>query len=210
MTVEAREYFSPGENVFFLIRNPASDVDVKIYLYNERKFLTKDNNGNFIKVNTPTTFSISRTNFISNGTENFYILTIPRRLLRPYEILNANFSDNTTTKELIVFYGQNFTLPGLVRVYGNLYDARGNPLSGETISFQVLNPTTYFDNSPSTMISTSTSTNELGYFSIELNRTYNYLVVLPRLNYSKFIKLSSLPQNVNEVELVFSDVEALC
>lgn len=59
-------------------------------------------------------------------------------------------------------------------------------------------------------MSASTTTDENGYFSILLNKNYNYVVVVPELNYRKVVKLSELPNNVTSVELVFGEVSNLC
>lgn len=97
------------------------------------------------------------------------------------------------------------TQPSLVTVYGSVFDAYGNPVIGESVTFTVLNSATYFDNAPTTTLNATAQTDRQGRFELQLNRAYNYVFSISRLNYTKMVRLSSLPANVSAVELVVGE-----
>ena len=207
--IEAREYYNLGENLSFSLRNVTTDVVLTVFLLRDRKYVAKIGS-EWQRYDSLTTTTLLLTNSLSLGTENYFLVEIPKTMFNSGEFVYIKADYNSQTFEKTVFYGMSLASPSLVTVYGTLFDALGQPMVGETISFQVLNPVTYFDNSPATSIQASTTTNSNGYFSISLNRRYDYLVVLPRLNYSKYIKLSQIPNTQTSVELVFENLASYC
>lgn len=90
----------------------------------------------------------------------------------------------------------------MITLYGFLYDTQGNPLANKVVTFSVLNSATYFDNSPVTRLNAYTITDNNGKFTITLNRNYDYVLSLNEFNYTKVIKVSEIPDNVQEIEVV--------
>lgn len=208
MNVIVRENYNLGENLFFVVYHE-TDVTLTVQSLSPIKYFYISNNA-WQSSNTYNTTTLSITDSVQDGTSYFRLVEIPKTLLPKNTIYKITVSNNTDSVTKYTFYGQRFLSPPLVNIYGNLYDALGRPISGHSIVFSVLNPVGYFDNNPVTAITASVSTDENGYFSINLNRRYDYVVTVPELNYRKIIKLSQLPNNVNSFELVFEEVGSIC
>lgn len=88
-----------------------------------------------------------------------------------------------------------------VQVYGFLRDAYGEFIKNVPVTFTVMNSSVYFDNSPTTMVYATTLTDSQGKFTINLNRNYDYVLNIEKLNYVKVIKLSTLPATATVVEV---------
>ncbi|BAK53851.1 hypothetical protein TMA_163 [Thermus phage TMA] len=209
MEIIAKEYYKLGENLLFVIRGFTNDVSLTIRTIKSGKYIFRNTFGwTTADTQTPTTFLFSDA-LDDNGTK-YFIIEIPKESLLKNDIYKLFVDDGNTQTEKFIFVGDSFTSPPKINVYGNLYDALGRPVSSTTLTFSVLNPVGYFDNSPITSMNASTTTDENGYFSILLNKNYNYVVVVPELNYRKVVKLSELPDSVTSVELVFGEVSNLC
>lgn len=209
MEIVAKEYYRLGENLLFIIRGFSNDITLTIQTIKAQKYIFKNINGWTIS-NTQTSTTLSFADALDDSGTKYFIIEIPKESLVKNDIYKIFVDDSNVQVERFVFVGDSFTSPPKINVYGNLYDALGRPVSFATLTFSVLNPVGYFDNSPITSMSASTTTDENGYFSILLNKNYNYVVVVPELNYRKVVKLSELPNNVTSVELVFGEVNNLC
>lgn len=209
MEIVAKEYYKLGENLLFIIRGFSNDITLTIQTIKAQKYIFKNINGWTIS-NTQTSTTLSFANALDDNGTKYFIIEIPKESLVKNDIYKIFVDDSNVQVERFVFVGDSFTSPPKINVYGNLYDALGRPVSFATLTFSVLNPAGYFDNSPITSMSASITTDENGYFSILLNKNYNYVVVVPELNYRKIVKLSELPNNVTSVELVFGEVNNLC
>lgn len=209
MEILAKDYYKVGENLLFLIRNVSQDTSLTIKTIREQKYIVKTTSGWTILNSLSSTTLLFAEALDDNGIK-YFLIEVPKNSLVKNDIYKISVDDGTTQTEKFVFLGESFSVPQKINVYGNLYDALARPVSYATITFNVLNPVGYFDNSPITSMSASTTTDENGYFSILLNRNYNYVVVVPELNYRKIIKLSEIPSSVSSVELIFGEVNNLC
>ncbi|AZU97798.1 hypothetical protein PGDDIFCJ_00171 [Thermus phage YS40_Isch] len=209
MEIIAKEHYKLGENLLFVIRGFTNDVTLTIQTIKSGKYIFNNSSSWETSDTVASTTLLFSDSLDDNGTK-YFIIEIPKESLLKNDIYKLFVDDSNTQAEKFVFVGDSFTSPPKINVYGNLYDALGRPVSFATLTFSVLNPVGYFDNSPITSMSASTTTDENGYFSILLNKNYNYVVVVPELNYRKVVKLSELPNNVTSVELVFGEVSNLC
>ncbi len=210
MEIIAREHYRLGENLFFLITHQ-TDVVLEIKSLSPIKYIYfNTTNQSWTTSNTVNTTSITTASSTLEDGIYYRQIEIPSRVIPKNTLLRLKLSDATNTYTAYVFYGERYSLPNMVTIYGTFFDALGNPLAGHSLVFTVLNPVGYFDNNPLTSMTASTSTDSNGYFSINLNRLYDYVVTIPELNYRKVIKVSQLPDSVNSFELVLGEVNNIC
>lgn len=219
MTFESYGRFDIGELVrLSAISNVNSNFIFTVYSLAQGKYL--NNTGAF--VSSAYNFSASKVslngNYIYTYQVNTTTFTQAEKLLitvynnGPTTTTTTTSTTSTTTTTtspyptlvttLIVSVGRVFaSTPTKITAYGTVYDAYGLPIKGESVSFTVLNSATYYDNSPTTAISAYTQTDSSGYFSIDLNRRYDYVLSISRVNYTKVVKFSTVPANVSVVEI---------
>lgn len=208
ISIFSKQEFISGEKISFVIK---TDLAFSFTVY----CLT---NGNYYVYNftnaTWTTTTTATSNVVSNITTyplvngfRYVSFVIPTALIpKPSTFLIYGQDTDTpaNTFEKSIFYGLNVpTSANTLNVYGTLFDAYGNPVAGESIVFSVLNDTTYFDNSRYTAFNAYTQTDEQGFFSINLNRTYDYALSIPRLGFTKVLKISDVSLTINSVEVNF-------
>jgi hypothetical protein len=209
-----KEYFKFGEKLTFLARkNNTNDLTLTIFIYTNNLYVYF----NLIQNKWSTSSSPNSTTYQHSVFLNdfevgkfYYIVEIPSSVLPKPSILDIKISDGISEDSKFIHYGNYFVNPSLVKIYGNIYDALGNPLSDKVLSFTVANTLTYTDNSPYSSMTTSTITDSSGYFEINLNRSYDYIASVPELNFSKLVKVSNIPANTNAAELIFSSTDRLC
>jgi hypothetical protein len=219
MTFESYGRFDIGELVrLSAISNVNSNFIFTVYSLAQGKYL--NNTGAF--VSSAYNFSASKVplngNYIYTYQVNTTTFTQAEKLLitvynnGPTTTTTTTSTTSTTTTTtspyptlvttLLISVGRVFaSTPTKITAYGTVYDAYGLPIKGESVSFTVLNSATYYDNSPTTAISAYTQTDSSGYFSIDLNRRYDYVLSISRVNYTKVVKFSTVPANVSVVEI---------
>lgn len=222
MIFESYGRFDFGELVkLTAISNVNSNFVFTVYSLSQGKYL--NNGGSFS--NTAYNFSASKVTLNSSGnyayTYQINTSTFTQAEKLVVSVYNNGPSATTTTSttttstttsttspypilvtQIIVNVGKTFaSTPSKIVAYGTVYDAYGMPIRGESVSFTVVNAGTYYDNSPTTAINATTQTDVNGYFSIELNRRYDYVLSITRVNYTKVVKFSTLPAGVSVVEI---------
>ncbi|MEM3368573.1 MAG: hypothetical protein QXP88_00545 [Thermoproteota archaeon] len=208
INIITKQNFISGEALQFTIKTDLL-FSFSVFCINTQKYYTF----NFTN-NTWTTSATASTNTVTslsaypvlNGFR-YAVFTIPTSLIpKPssFVIFGSDTDTTPNTDEEIVFYGLNIpTNANTVNVYGTLFDAYGNPVVGESLVFSVLNQTTYFDNSQYTSFNAYTQTDNQGFFSLNLNRGYDYVLSIPRLGFSKLLKLTQVPATNSSVEVDF-------
>jgi len=210
ISLYSKESFLNGEDLFFVAKTDTNTtLKALIYSINRDKYVVYDFNDNaWVESASPsfTTYS-NASSYRDEDTERFLVVRVPKTLFSKPDFVKIrveNSSDSNDFQEKIVVYGEALPLEAeKINVYGQLFDAYGNPLVGESVVFSVVNETTYYDNSLYSSMNAFTSTDVNGRFSIYLNRRYNYVLTLPRLAYSKLLKIKDVPSNVSAVEVSF-------
>jgi hypothetical protein len=211
--IYSRESFLNGEDLFFVAQTDTNTtLKVLVYSINRDKYVVYDfTDSVWTESSSPsfTTYS-NASSYRDEGTERFLIVRVPKIFFSKPDFVKIrveNSSDPTDFQEKILIYGEALPLEAeKINVYGQIFDAYGNPLVGESVVFSVVNETTYYDNSLYSSMNAFTSTDANGRFSIYLNRRYNYVLTLPRLAYSKLLKIKEVPSSVNAVEVSFDSV----
>lgn len=110
----------------------------------------------------------------------------------------------TETNDFLVTVGDNYAnQPSLIHLYGYVYDAYGTPVSGEAIVLTVLNTgNMYFDNSATTSWTATAITDRMGRYDLYINRQYDYILSIHRLNYTKKIQVTTVPTTVTDVQVL--------
>jgi uncharacterized GH25 family protein len=211
ISLYSKESFLNGEDLFFVAKTDTNTtLNVLIYSINRDKYVVYDFSNNVWTESTSPSFTTYSTtsSYKDEGTERFLIVRAPKTFFSKPDFVKIkveNTSDSTDFQEKIIIYGEALPLEAeKINVYGQLFDAYGNPLVGESVVFSVVNETTYYDNSLYSSMNAFTSTDANGRFSIYLNRRYNYVLTLPRLAYSKLLKIKDVPSSVNAVEVSFN------
>jgi len=210
ISLYSKESFLNGEDLFFIAKtNTSTTLKVLVYSINRDKYIYYDFDDEIWKESASTSFTeySNASSYMDEGTERFLIVRVPKRFFSKPDFVKIrveNTSDTLDFQEKIVIYGEALPLEAeKINVYGQLFDAYGNPLVGESVVFSVVNETTYYDNSLYSSMNAFTSTDANGRFSIYLNRRYNYVLTLPRLSYSKLLKIKDVPSSVGAVEVSF-------
>lgn len=199
----AREY-KLGTNARFLL--PVDDVtqtyQYSVYALNAGKYLDADFKYSDTIVQIPastyTTFPNTSGDYLQLDVSTYY-LTQPDFLSVHVE----NTTDPNDTVEFILQAGAFVALAAdTINLYGYLYDTYGEPIAHEPITFTVLNSASYFDNAAITRINATTLTDKEGRFEININRRYDYVMSISRLNYTKVLKLSEVPDSVTSLEVL--------
>lgn len=157
--------------------------------------------------NTPVVFTVTKTpGFLITGSFLYKFLFNTSKLQNSDTLLIQinNPVNPTESYTRFVQVGKQFVnTPNTVHVYGYVYDAYGNPVVGEAISFTVLNVgNMYFDNAATTAWTATAITDKFGRYDLYLNRQYDYVMAIERLNYTKKVALTTVPANVTEVEVL--------
>ena len=138
--------------------------------------------GNYLQV-TVSTYYLTRPDFLSIHVENA--------------------ADNTDTNEFLIQAGDFVALAAdTINLYGYLYNTYGEPIAHEPITFTVLNSASYFDNAAITRLNATALTDHQGRFEISVNRRYDYVMSISRLNYTKILKISGVPDTVTSLEVL--------
>jgi hypothetical protein len=210
ISLHSKESFLNGEDLFFVAKTDNSTtLKVLIYSINRDKYVVYNFTDNAWAENSSLSFTTysNASSYRDEGTERFLIVRVPKTFFSKPDFVKIrveNSLDSTDFQEKIVTYGEALPLEAeKINVYGQLFDAYGNPLAGESVVFSVVNETTYYDNSLYSSMNAFTSTDVNGRFSIYLNRRYNYVLTLPRLAYSKLLKIKDVPLSVSAVEVSF-------
>jgi len=198
--LEFKNVLNYGENVFITaLAIDSDDYEFSIYSTTLGKYLTLTTPFSSI---TETFFNSTKTPYKTSYLQRFQF---PLSRLQKADTLIGYIRNKTDLLENYTFtiqYGTSgIILPSLVNIYGYLYDAYGVPVNGESITFTVLNSASYFDNAPATMLNATTQTDRDGKFSLSINRSYDYVLSISRLNFTKLVKLSSLPAGIETVEV---------
>jgi len=214
LSLFVKESFKLGEKLTFLIKKDStSDVNIVIFTYPNNLYIYYDTTQNKWKSSaslqtTTYTHSVFLNDFESNTF--YYLVQIPSFVIPKPSFITIKVTDGMLEDQKTVSYGTYFTEPSLITVYGTLYDALGKAMRDKAVSFTVANTLTYTDNSPYSSMTAYTTTDENGYFEINLNRRYDYIASIPELNFSKLVKISNVPKDTNAVELIFSSTDKLC
>ncbi len=207
----SKESFLNGEDLFFVAKTDINTtLKVLVYSINRDKYVVYDFDDSVWTESTSPSFTeySNTSSYRDEGTERFLIVRVPKTFFSKPDFVKIkveNSSDPNDFQEKIVIYGEALPLEAeKINVYGQLFDAYGNPLVGESVVFSVVNETTYYDNSLYSSMNAFTSTDNNGRFSIYLNRRYNYVLTLPRLAYSKLLKIKEVPSSVSAVEVSFA------
>lgn len=216
MRVLVNERYTLGEDIFISFSHMAGNLRIVIYDLRNQRYLHRNASGNWIFSNTYQYTDINSNDFTSVqtalGPVNVYNIRIPRTALAKntrYLVQGVDISNGDNDTKYFL-YGEILQEPSLITVYGILRDATGNPLINLTITFSVVNPVSYFDNSLTSKITATATTNENGLFSINLNRQYNYIMTVPGLDFMKLIKISEVPNTVTAVEIIPEAIENIC
>ena len=210
INIYSKEYFLNGEDLFFVAKTDTSTtLKVLVYSINRDKYVYYDFDDEIWKESSAQSFTEypNLSHYRDEGAERFLIVRVPKRFFSKPDFVKVkveNSSDADDFQEKIFVYGEALPLEvEKINVYGQIFDAYGNPLVGESVVFSVVNETTYYDNSLYSSMNAFTSTDTNGRFSIYLNRRYNYVLTLPRLSYSKLLKIKDVPLSVSAVEVSF-------
>jgi hypothetical protein len=210
ISLYSKESFLNGEDLFFVAQTDTSTtLKILVYSINRDKYVVYDFTDNtWTESSSPSFTTYSNASFYRDeGTERFLVVRVPKTFFSKPDFVKIrveNSSDSDDFQEKILIYGEALPLEAeKINVYGQLFDAYGNPLVGESVVFSVVNETTYYDNSLYSSMNAFTSTDNNGRFSIYLNRRYNYVLTLPRLAYSKLLKIKEVPSGVSAVEVSF-------
>lgn len=208
INIISKQEFVSGESLSFIVKTDLPFIFTVFCLTNSKYFVYNTSTGVWSTTTTPTSNSIATlTSYpLVNGFRHI-TFSIPTNLIPKPSVFVIYGQDTDTIPnvfETSVFYGLNIpTSASTINVYGTLFDAYGNPVEGESLVFSVLNETTYFDNSKYTSFNAYTQTNEQGFFSINLNRKYDYALSIPRLGFTKILKISNVPASNSSVEVDF-------
>lgn len=157
---------------------------------------------------SPTAVQIPATTYISfpNTTGDYLKVDVSTYYLTQPDFLSIhveNSTDPTDFSEFIIQAGDFVALAAdTINLYGYLHDTYGRPIVREPITFTVLNSASYFDNAPITTLNATTLTDEQGRFEININRRYDYVMSISRLNYTKVLKISEVPDSVTSLEVI--------
>jgi len=195
-----------GSNISLLV--PVNDSTITTYTYtvfafDEGKYLDAE-----FKLAGTSSVQIPATNYVNfpNSVQDYLRVPINTYyLLRP-DFLNIHLEDSANpadSLDIVVQAGEFAALAAdTITLYGFLYDTYGEPIKHEPITFTVLNSASYFDNSPVTTLNATTLTDHSGRFEIQLNRRYDYILSISRLNYTKVLKVSEVPDSVTSLEVL--------
>ena len=189
-----------------LILVPVDDITqtywFTVYALNAGKYL----DANFAYADTEV--QIPATNFIEfpNTVGSFLKIEISTFFLTQPDLLSIhveNTADSNDTAEFMIQAGDFVAkATDTITLYGYLYNTYGEPITHEPITFTVLNSASYFDNAAITRLNATTLTDTQGRFEITINRNYDYVMSVSRLNYTKVLKVSEIPDSVQMLEVL--------
>lgn len=214
MFINVRQQYSLTEDLTFFLLSSPIDVRITVYDTTNQLYIYKNSQNEWVSSQTVNYTDFLSTDFTSVPpvSQSYLFVRVPNRVIRKNIILLIKAVNLANNDETFVYtqYGTFISTPGLVTVYGNLFDATANPLANTAITFSIINPISYFDNSLTTNIHATVVTDNNGSFSIQLNRQYDYIATVPAFNLMKVIRLSRLPSNIDAVELRFENVDRIC
>ncbi len=118
MEIIAREHYRLGENLFFLITHQ-TDVDLEIKSLSPIKYIYfNTTNQNWTISNTVNTTSITTASSTLEDGIYYRQIEIPSRVIPKNTLLRLKLSDSTDTYTVYVFYGERYSLPNMVTIYG--------------------------------------------------------------------------------------------
>jgi len=208
ISIITRNNFTSGESLHFIFKTDLP-FSFSVFCINTQRYYTFNftNNTWSTSNNASTNTVTSLTSYPQVNGFRYVPFTIPTNLIpKPstFVIFARDTDTPSNTSEETVFYGLNIpTSANIINVYGKLFDAYGNPVVGESLVFSVMNETTYFDNSQYTSFNAYTQTDNQGFFSLNLNRSYDYILSVPRLGFTKLLKVSNVPPSISSVEVDF-------
>lgn len=208
ISIITKNNFISGESLHFIFKTDLP-FSFSIFCISNQKYYTFNfTNSTWSISNTASTNTVaSLASYPQTNGFRYVSFTIPTSLIPKPSTFVIFASDTDTpnnTAEETVFYGLNIpNSTNVINVYGTLFDAYGNPVVGESLVFSVINETTYFDNSQYTSFNAYTQTDNQGFFSLNLNRSYDYILSIPRLGFSKLLKVSNVPPSSSSVEVDF-------
>jgi len=155
-----------------------------------------------------TAVQITATEFITfpNSAGTFLQLSISTYYLTQPDFLGVHVENVANPADMTNFVIQAGDFVALaadtIDLYGYLYNTYGEPIAHEPITFTVINSASYFDNAPITRLNATTLTDAQGRFEISVNRRYDYIMSISRLNYTKVLKISEVPDTVTSLEVL--------
>ena len=189
-------------DLYIPIDDATQTYEAVIYAIDAQKYLDTE----FKYVDSPVNVPLTVVTAVPPSLADYAVLKLSTYYLTRPDMLNiqvTNTNDPTDTISFLVKVGE---VPALaadtILVYGYLYNTYGEPIRHEPVTFTVLNSASYFDNAPITRLNATTLTDESGRFEIPINRRYDYVFSVSRLNYTKLLKISEVPDNVLTLEVV--------